>query len=323
MTAEGPDGAWGDNVQDDAEAASGNDAVEHDDAADDAADGLSGVAPGTTLAWSGWAIDEQLPDRLCAVTRSLAHRLTQELPELAHQNPEGGQHFNHQQLMAAMEHALGTLAEVCDGRTLAGEDLGAAFGAAHDGAVIAAIVAATTDESAVAQQGRWLQRTSEEFHHAMWRRFVPMDDGRFRVRLRRGERVLVARVLAEQQQRLAEDTPDLAPLFPPGYGDVDPDAAIRSAEFASLTRDDLMMGRRNALQSMQASLGERIIDADTLAAWMRTFNDVRLVMGTNLEIDHDEQPPPVPWDPTFPAWRSYSLFGNLVHEAVMALRTQL
>ena len=59
MTAEGPDGAWGDNVQDDAEAASGNDAVEHDDAAadaaDDAADGLSGVAPGTTLAWSGWA----------------------------------------------------------------------------------------------------------------------------------------------------------------------------------------------------------------------------------------------------------------------------
>jgi hypothetical protein len=37
MTAEGPDGAWGDNVQDDAEAASGNDAVEHDDAADDAA----------------------------------------------------------------------------------------------------------------------------------------------------------------------------------------------------------------------------------------------------------------------------------------------
>ena len=74
---------------------------------------------------------------------------------------------------------------------------------------------------------------------------------------------------------------------------------------------------------MQASLGERIIDADTLAAWMRTLNDVRLVMGTNLEIDHDEQPPPVPWDPAFPAWRSYSLFGNLVHEAVMALRTQL
>ena len=77
-------------------------------------------------------------------------------------------------------------------------------------------------------------------------------------------------------------------------------------------------------EAVAALLSRSKGEAVTLTtAWMRTLNDVRLVMGTNLEIDHDEQPPPVPWDPTFPAWRSYSLLGNLVHEAVMALRTQL
>jgi hypothetical protein len=55
MTAEGPDGAWGDNVQDDAEAASGNDAVEHDDAADDAADAADCPAWLRAPPWRGVA----------------------------------------------------------------------------------------------------------------------------------------------------------------------------------------------------------------------------------------------------------------------------
>lgn len=281
------------------------------------------VAPGTTLAWSPWAEEEQLPDRLMMAIRGLAHRLTEDLPELSHQNPEGGQQFDHAQLEAALANALGALSEVADGRTLQGDDLADAMGAAHDGAVISAIMAEATGEPAVAAKSYWLQQTAEEVRRAMWRRFAPMGDDQFRVRLRRGERALIGRVLAEQQQRLADDGPELAPLFPAGYGDADPIAAEASAEFASLTRDDLMLGRSTALKSVQASLGERVIDTDTLSAWMRTLNDVRLVMAVELGIDHDEQPPPAPWDSSFPAWRTYALLGNLVHEAVESLRTQL
>ena len=290
---------------------------------DDGTSEVFEVAPGTSLVWSPWAGEEQIPQRLVASTGALALRLTADLPELSHQNPGGGERFEHGQLIAILANALGDIVELAAGRPLAGDDLARLLGATHDGAVIAAIVAEATGESAVAQQSAWLRRTGEEVHRAMWRRFHPVGEGQFRVRLRRGERMLVHRVLAEQQQRLVEDGPPLAPLYPPGYGDGDDAAAERSAEFSSLTRDDLAAARGEALDRVQASLEDRVIDADTLAAWMRTLNDVRLVMATELDITDDEQAPPAPWAATFPAWRTYAVLGNLVHETVLALRTQL
>ncbi len=281
------------------------------------------VAPGTSLTWSPWAVDEQVPQRLAVAARALALRLGEDLPELSHQNPGDGERFGHARLVAALGDALSFVAELGDERPLAGEDLVRLLGAAHDGAVIATIIADATGESVITQQSAWLRRTGEEVHRAMWRRFHPVGDNRYRVRLRRGERALLRRVLAEQQQRLVDDGPALTPLYPPGYGDDDEASAVRSAEFSSLTRDDLAATRSSALDRVQASLEDREIDADTLAAWMRTLNDVRLVMGTELDITDDEQRPPAPWDATFPAWRTYAVLGNLVHETVLALRTQL
>lgn len=297
-----------------------------DDAEDDAEDDASGpieVPLDTELTWSPWAIDERIPERLVAAVRALALRLTGDLPELSHRNPGGGERFEHAQLIAALSHALGAVVELCDGRSLSGDDLAMALGSAHDGAVIAAIIAEATGEPGVALQSAWLRRTGEEVQHAMWRRFHPVGDGRFRVRLRRGERALLHRVVAEQQQRLDEDGPALAPLFPPGYGDGDAESSERSAEFASLTRNDLTASRGSALELVESSLELRVIDAETLAAWMRTLNDIRLVMATELEITDDAQAPPAPWDASFPTWRTYAVLGNLVHETVLALRTQL
>jgi hypothetical protein len=301
------------------------DDIQHGDGSEDDADDpeVSEVAPGTTLAWSSWAGEEQVPRRLAAAAGALALRLTEALPELSHQNPGGGERFEHAQLIAVLANALGVVVELADDRQLAGDDLARLLGATHDGAVIAAIVAEATDESAVTQQSAWLRRTGEEVHRAMWRRFHPVGDSRFRVRLRRGERALLRRVLAEQHQRLSEDGPSLAPLYPPGYGDGDDASAARSAEFSSLTKVDLTATRSSALERVQASLEDREIDAETLAVWMRTLNDVRLVMAAELDITDDEQAPPAPWSATFPAWRTYAVLGNLVHEAVLALRTQL
>ena len=100
-------------------------------------------------------------------------------------------------------------------------------------------------------------------------------------------------------------------------------AAEASKERASLTKGALRAGRRAGLDLVEASLDERTIEGETLSAWMRTLNDVRLVLGTRLEITDDEQPPPAPWDGSFPTWRVYALLGVLVHEAVLALRSEL
>ncbi|MBK6438140.1 MAG: hypothetical protein IPF88_06020 [Candidatus Microthrix sp.] len=86
------------------------DDTQHGDGSEDDADDpdVSEVAPGTTLAWSSWAGEEQVPRRLAAAAGALALRLTEALPELSHQNPGGGERFEHAQLIAVLANALGS-----------------------------------------------------------------------------------------------------------------------------------------------------------------------------------------------------------------------
>ncbi|MEZ5382108.1 MAG: DUF2017 family protein [Microthrixaceae bacterium] len=278
---------------------------------------------GTVLVWSDWARHDRIPARLGQAVADLARRLAGDMPKLSHRNPDGQELFDHDELLAVLGDALGEVAELCRRDWLTDASLSGALQATHNGAIVAAVAAEATGEEAVWQAGHWLTRAGEELRNAMWRRFHPAGDGRYRLRLRRGERSLLRRALVEHRQRLLDDSPEVSRLFPAGYGDATEETTEASKEFASLTRDDLMAGRLAALDLVEGSLEERTIDGETLSAWMRTLNDVRLVLGTTLEITDDQQPPPAPWDSSFPTWRVYALLGALVHEAVLALRSEL
>lgn len=89
------------------------------------------------------------------------------------------------------------------------------------------------------------------------------------------------------------DDPALARLFPDAYPD-DPDA---TAEFRRYTQPDLSTERRRRAAVAVETL-ERISDggrlslaADEAAAWLGALNDLRLVLGTRLEITKDDQEP--------------------------------
>ncbi len=78
------------------------------------------------------------------------------------------------------------------------------------------------------------------------------------------------------------DDPDLRRLFPPAHEDRE-----REAEYRELVGDQLLAGRARALAVL-----EQTIDADTLTAeqadsWLRALNDVRLVLGTRLDVGED------------------------------------
>jgi hypothetical protein len=99
--------------------------------------------------------------------------------------------------------------------------------------------------------------------------------------------------------------PVLGRLLPDGYRD-DPDAA---GEFRRLTEVGL---REQKLADAIALLddlpgdggGEVRLDRETVERWLAALNDVRLALGTRLDVQED-MPEPEPDDPDTPAYVVY------------------
>ena len=89
----------------------------------------------------------------------------------------------------------------------------------------------------------------------------------------------------------APDDPALQRLLPDAYGDDDPEA---SHEFRRYTDADLRGGKRahagTVLATLPAEGGRMVIDRDEADAWLGCLNDLRLVLGTRLEVTEDLDP---------------------------------
>ena len=88
---------------------------------------------------------------------------------------------------------------------------------------------------------------------------------------------------------LPED-PALARLLPNAYADDDHAAA----EFRRFTEHDLREGKRASAGTVLATLapllgqgGRLALDRDQVDDWLGTLNDLRLVLGTRLEVTED------------------------------------
>lgn len=109
--------------------------------------------------------------------------------------------------------------------------------------------------------------------------------------------------------------PALARLFPSAY--VGDDAA--ATEFRRFTESDLRAGKRAAasdaliaLQPLLGGGGRLVLHRDQVDAWLSWLNDIRLVLGTRLEVTEDTYEEDVaPDDPRFPVLQIYGWLGWL------------
>jgi hypothetical protein len=116
-------------------------------------------------------------------------------------------------------------------------------------------------------------------------------------RLDPAEATVVGLLLDQLEQLLAADAADvgddpvLARLLPDGHRG-DPELA---ADYRELTESALRSGKADDLAVVRATLpavgGEVRLDADQAAAWLRSTNDLRLALGTRLDIREDTEPP--------------------------------
>ncbi len=115
--------------------------------------------------------------------------------------------------------------------------------------------------------------------------------------LDRAEAGIVGLLLDQLEQLLTGDEDDaegdsvLARLLPEGHRG-DPELA---ADYRELTEASLRSGKADDLATVRATLpadgGVVRLDTEQAAAWLRTTNDLRLALGTRLDIQEDTEPP--------------------------------
>jgi len=146
-------------------------------------------------------------------------------------------------------------------------------------------------------------------------------EGRYAVALQDWEQGLLVGLTGDLRALLVESTddPSVRRLFPTAYHD-EPE---RDLEYQVLARDELLQRRLAALDLVGEDAGATELDRAGLSAWMRAVNDLRLVIGTNLDVSEDDSPRPRPDDPDAPAREVYGYLTALLAEIVDALEDGL
>jgi hypothetical protein len=160
-----------------------------------------------------------------------------------------------------------------------------------------------------------LSRILQQAFGALDRSVVRTPAGTFRLRWSDADRALVRRLAAQLDASLDGDDESLVRLFPPAYGTDE----TRSREYAALAREELIESRRAALATVEAAVERNEVDADELHALMRAVNDLRLVLGTELDVSEDDTRRRAPRGPDAERWRDYERLTHLLSQMVVAL----
>jgi hypothetical protein len=86
-----------------------------------------------------------------------------------------------------------------------------------------------------------------------------------------------------------------------------------------MVHEELLASRRAALDVLEATAQRDRLDEAELLAWMAAVNQLRLVLGTRLDVREDADPVPDPDDPAAPLAEIYAYLGVLLESLIAAL----
>ena len=142
-------------------------------------------------------------------------------------------------------------------------------------------------------------------------------DGGVELRLTREEQALLTGLAGELLVLLDGEPgdPALRRLSPPAYDDEQDEDAYRE-----LMGGELLAGRREALELIARTVEQERLSLEEADAWLRALNDLRLVLGTRLDVKEDTFLEELrPEDPRAPALAVYGYLSWLQEQLVAAL----
>ena len=133
------------------------------------------------------------------------------------------------------------------------------------------------------------------------------------------EREVLASLPAQLRELLEEtpEDPSLVRLFPPASED----GAVE-AQYRDMVHEQLLSDRLQALLVMQETAEAERLDHEQLGAWLVALNDLRLVLGTRLEVT-EEMEEIAEDDERIHAFALYRYLTWLQSEVVDALAAEL
>jgi Domain of unknown function (DUF2017) len=149
--------------------------------------------------------------------------------------------------------------------------------------------------------------------------FQPNGDGTFTIGLDADARDFLAD-LPRQLRTVIEagDEASTRRLFPPAYHRQDD--SEREEEYRRFMREDLITSKMGAMAMLQEKAHAETLNEDDMIAWMGAINDIRLVLGTQLDVyeglDTDDLPAD---DERLPALSVYGWLSALLELIVMGL----
>ena len=151
----------------------------------------------------------------------------------------------------------------------------------------------------------------------MIRRIRRTVRGHIQVRLAESDRAFLRSLVAEMRELLeSPDDPAAGRLFPNPY----PDDAQREQEYRLLAHTELLESHLAALAVLEASADAERLDDEQANAWVRALNEIRLVLGTRLDLTDEGPDPPLELDdPRLPAFAAYDHLTSIQGELVDAL----
>jgi len=149
------------------------------------------------------------------------------------------------------------------------------------------------------------------------RRVKRSRKGGIEVRLPEHEREFLQSLAPEMRELLqSPEDPAVSRLFPEAY----PEDPERQAFYRLLAGGELLESHLAALQTLEESAEAEVLDEDQAYAWMRAINEVRLVLGTRLDVTEEGTERPADrTDPRIPAFAAYDYLSSLQGELVEAL----
>jgi hypothetical protein len=148
-------------------------------------------------------------------------------------------------------------------------------------------------------------------------RIRPGRGGQLRLRLPEDERELLHLLCEELQGRVDNEPyhPELRRLFPPAHSD----DAEAEAGYRRLVGGQLAAGRERAVATVRATIDGETLSAEQAEAWLTVLNDLRLVLGTRLDVTEEMDFDLDPNDPEAAELAVYAYLSWLQEQLVEAL----
>ena len=149
--------------------------------------------------------------------------------------------------------------------------------------------------------------------------FFEKKGDRFSVRLGKHERNLLVELVRQSRTLLETEDPSSDPavarLFPAAYRD-DP---LRNLEYETSLGGAPRSGKLQALDTVERTANARALSEEDFLTWLGVVNDLRLVLGTRIEVTEESTEEDFAAGSPRDAYHVYQFLGWVQQEMLFAL----